>query len=62
MQTCAYSPCNNLAEVEHIIEAPFSMTTTSTNSRQIVGLCKPCDLMRQSLDKTPGQLNIGPHS
>lgn len=60
MQICAYSSCINPAEVEHIIEAPFSMSGTSTNSRQTVKVCKPCDSIHRMLNKTPGQLDLGP--
>ena len=58
MQPCAFTPCNNPAEVDHALEAPFSMFGTSSLSRQIVKICKPCDSVRKILDKAPGQLNI----
>lgn len=42
METCENSLCNNPAVVEKVIDAPFSMTSTSTKSRVVKKICLPC--------------------
>lgn len=42
METCFTSVCNNLAEIEKILEASFSMTSTYSNSKKVVKICAVC--------------------
>lgn len=42
METCFTPYCLNPPIVEKVIDAPFSMTSTATNSRRVVRICAEC--------------------
>lgn len=43
MEPCANSPCNNIAEVDKTLEAPFSMTSTISRSKRVIRICSVCN-------------------
>jgi hypothetical protein len=42
MEQCANIGCTNPAEVEKVIDAPFSMTSTASNSKRTMKVCLFC--------------------
>lgn len=42
METCSTKFCTNIAEVEKLIDAPFTMTSAASQSIQVIRICRRC--------------------
>lgn len=51
MEICANSSCNNVAEIEKVLDAPFSMTSTGSQSQRVVRVCSNCDEQDKRMER-----------